>query len=139
MLFGDIVEENGKTIRENNLEKQHNIPLGALVEVKYNKWHGGGACSKIHARLWVVKCSRDCDGTPLYWLSKKAPTQDKMPVHIYYPEESWGQDDQKGLCLNENISRSVIEDWVGGFSEESLTVIEITDRLKDGYDSLSWD
>jgi hypothetical protein len=66
----DIVEENGKTIRENNLEKTHDIPIGTLVEVKYDEWYGDGACEKVHARLWVIGHSRDCDGTPLYNLSK---------------------------------------------------------------------
>lgn len=55
--FGDIVEENGKTIRENNMNKIHNIPLRALVET-----HDG-------MRLYVVEQGRDCDGALLYWLS----------------------------------------------------------------------
>lgn len=67
--FADIIEENGKTIRENNLEKTHDIPIGTLVEVKFDEWHGNGACEKTHARLWVVSHDRDCDGTPLYSLS----------------------------------------------------------------------
>jgi hypothetical protein len=57
VLFSEIVEENGKTIRENNMVKNHTIPLGALVEVENSK-----------IRLFVVHQGRDCDGTPLYWL-----------------------------------------------------------------------
>jgi len=49
--------ETGKTYREENNEKIHNIPLGTLVEV------GEGL------RLFVVQHDRDCDGTPLYSLS----------------------------------------------------------------------
>lgn len=52
--FGDIIEENGKTIRQNNIELEHNIPINSLVEVKYDQWHGDGVCSKVHARLWVT-------------------------------------------------------------------------------------
>jgi len=48
----------GKTIKENNLEKQHNIPINTLVEI----------ASLGGARLYVLGFSRDCDGTPLYRL-----------------------------------------------------------------------
>lgn len=106
----DIIEDNGKTIKENNLAKLHNIPIGTLVEVKWDEWFGGGACIKSHARLWVVIHSRDCDGTPLYVLSKwKDPATAKR-----------------------------FHEMEGGFGEESLTPIEITQELKDGYGALEW-
>ena len=65
-LLHNIKLADGKTIKEHNLELKHNIPIGALVEVKYDEWFGGGACTKVHARLFVSRHSRDCDGTPLY-------------------------------------------------------------------------
>ncbi len=34
--IADIVEENGKTVRQNNMERTHNIQLGALVEISYD-------------------------------------------------------------------------------------------------------
>lgn len=37
IVFGDIVEANGKTIRDNNRDIPHNIPLGAVVEVDFDK------------------------------------------------------------------------------------------------------
>lgn len=49
--------ETGKTYREENNEKVHNIPIGSLVEVENG------------LRLFVVAHERDCDGTPLYALS----------------------------------------------------------------------
>ncbi len=49
-MIHDIVEENGKTIKENNLEKQHKIQIDSLVEVKFDPWFGEGACWKVHAR-----------------------------------------------------------------------------------------
>jgi hypothetical protein len=53
----------GKTFREENSEKNHNIPLGTLVEV-------GEEISRYSGlRLFVVDHNRDCDGTPLYTLS----------------------------------------------------------------------
>lgn len=70
IFVSDIVEANGKTVRENNMAIEHKIPLGTLVEVKYDTWFGGGACERVHARLWVVGHTRDCDGTPLYLLGQ---------------------------------------------------------------------
>ena len=65
-FYGNLVEENGKTIKENNLNKEHKIPIGSLVEID-------DVC-----RLYVVNYSRDCDGTPLYNLchNKDDITQD---------------------------------------------------------------
>lgn len=61
VMVHDLVEENGKTIKENNLARAHNIPVGALVEVD----------DKGERRqLYVVYHARDCDGTPLYSLSE---------------------------------------------------------------------
>ena len=58
----DIVESNGKTIKENNLDKKHNIPIGSLVEfIGYENYEG--------VRMYIVSHDRDCDGTPLYSLS----------------------------------------------------------------------
>lgn len=64
MMIHDTVEENGLTIKENNLNRKHQIPIGELVEVipwdieARAKWEG--------IRLRVVAHHRDCDGSPLY-------------------------------------------------------------------------
>ena len=60
----DIVEPNGKTWRENNLAKNHDIALGTLVELIPSDYEEKGG-----VRLFVVNHSRDCDGTPLYDMS----------------------------------------------------------------------
>lgn len=65
-LIHNIKLNDGRTIKEHNMELKHNIPLGALVEVKYSEWFGNGASMKVHARLFVSRHNRDCDGTPLY-------------------------------------------------------------------------
>lgn len=75
VMVHDLKEENGKTIKENNLERQHAIPLGALVEIGLDgdtdwEWNG--------CRLYVVKYSRDCDGSPLYVLGPKDADRDWM-------------------------------------------------------------
>lgn len=64
-----IVEENGKTIRENNMEKQHDVPVGALVELVDKENYDEEDKRDVGCRLVVVNHSRDCDGTPLYDLA----------------------------------------------------------------------
>lgn len=76
IFIADIVEHNGKTVRQNNLETPHNIPLKALVEISYE-----GAEDEDEERqtcglrLFVVEHSRDFDGTPLYSLSTNKKAQ----------------------------------------------------------------
>ena len=106
----DTVEENGKTIRQNNRAIPHTIPLGTLVEVKYDDWFGNGACERVHARLWVVKHCRDCDGSPLYCLSR-------------WTEWSAARD----------------YGFVGGITEKQLTVIPLTPELIEGHGALEWE
>jgi len=118
VFISDIVEDNGKTIFENNMELMHNIPIDSLVEVKWDDWLGDGVCKKVHARLFVYKQGRDCDGTPLYWLSE-------------YNKE--GTD-----ILIDHFGKFSVK-LQGGFSEDSLTVIEITEDLKRGEGALRWD
>ena len=57
--FSSIVENNGRTIKENNLLKPHKIPIGTLVELASGE------------RLYIGEQIRDCDGTPLYTLCRR--------------------------------------------------------------------
>ena len=70
IFVGDVVEENGKTVKENNLEKQHTFPVGSLVEVL-------GPEDSKGLRLFVMRHSRDCDGSPLYrdWETDRKSTR----------------------------------------------------------------
>lgn len=65
----DYVEPNGQSIRENNYDRQHTIPIGAIVEVVYDDRDEDEDAQTFGLRLFVVNHSRDCDGTPLYDLS----------------------------------------------------------------------
>lgn len=116
MFMKDIVEDNGKTIFENNMEKSHNIPIDSLVEVKSDGWFGDGACIRYQARLWVVEHIRDCDGTPLYILSEeKANTRKELERYFGRKFHTYGP-----------------------FPEESVAPVEVTSELKRGEGALSW-
>ncbi len=107
-----INPKTGNTYKEDNLKIPHNIPIGTLVECKFDTWHSGGACAKYHVRLWVIRHDRDCDGTPLYTISR------------------W-----KGTWLE-------VQDFGGhhhGLPEEMLTPIQVTPELEAGHDALEWD
>ncbi|MDI6977294.1 hypothetical protein [Serratia sp. Se-RSBMAAmG] len=73
MNVSDIVESNGKTVKQNNMEQSHTIPLGSLVEIL-----GSENDDDTGLRLFVVHHGRDCDGTPLYGLSLKKDAKEEM-------------------------------------------------------------
>ena len=128
-FVGDIVEENGKTWRENREAIPHNIPIDTLVEVKYDSWYGNGACSKVRARLFVVEHARDCDGSPLYTLAA-VPQKDEVLSLI-----------DLRLQLPDFIRHQLdvaLRHIVTGFSESSLTPVQVTPALLDGHGAFKW-
>lgn len=106
VLVPNIVEANGKTVRENNLALAHKIPLGTLVEVNinYSEHHG--------IRMYVCHHGRDCDGTPLYSLW---PSNDISR----YVDDVQGNDDYARIQRVYNMKAE------HGFSDESLIVIKL--------------
>ena len=72
--------KTGKTYREENLEKTHNIPIGALVEVEIDDDYLDEP--KHGLRLFVVSHDRDCDGSPLYSLSFNKNWKEKSSQYI---------------------------------------------------------
>lgn len=58
----DPDDPQGRSYRQINLERKHEIPIGALVEVEDKDGHEDGI------RLFVVHHAWDCDQTPLYCL-----------------------------------------------------------------------
>lgn len=147
MSFGDIMEENGKTIRENRGALEHKYPVGTLVETTFEDWHSGGSCSVGIARMWVVSLDRDCDGSPLYSLSFHPPTcisgEAKTKIMLYYPEWEVGGPDHRnpgglpGTMFNEEFSRKQVEKWKTGYPEESLKPIEVTHDIRSGVGCLT--
>lgn len=60
VMFHDLIDPDdpqGRTYKQVNMEKKHNIALDSLVELESG------------VRLFVTRQGRDCDMTPLYWLS----------------------------------------------------------------------
>ena len=94
--------KTGKTWREENLEKVHNIPLGTLVEIDFDD---SGLENPVKGlRLFVVSHDRDCDGTPLYGLS----FHKNWSLDMYGPKLRFAAQSAKD----------------SGYSEETLKVIE---------------
>lgn len=86
----DPHDPQGRTWKQINAELTHQIPLGSLVELTSG------------VRLFVAYLGRDCDMTPLYWLTA---------------DSAWIGGDPE--------SPYVRTYWNGGYSEESLKVIKV--------------
>ncbi len=82
-------DPQGRTYRQINAAIKHNIPIGALVELESG------------ARLFVVYHSRDCDQTPLYYLSAEKDDIEQKVAGFRNPT------------------------WDGGWDEDALTVISM--------------
>jgi hypothetical protein len=118
IYVGDIVEENGQTITQNNLQKQHNIPLGSLVEIfstDDEKWNDPEGIQH-GLRLWVTGHTRDCDGTPLYALS--------FNKNAYAEFKNCERQAESGDKLVNHMKQYYRGQFDDGYSEESLIVIK---------------
>lgn len=80
----------GRSYREVNADRIHGIPVGALVEIESSG-----------VRLFVVYRGRDCDQTPLYWLS---------------PDKNDTVKERESFANH---------GWHGGYAEYSLTIVTI--------------
>jgi len=83
----DPSDPQGRSYKQVNAEKTHAIPIGSLVELPEG------------VRLFVASHERDCDQTPLYWLT---------PDYDDFVREREGWANPK---------------WIGGYSDTSLVVI----------------
>lgn len=63
-----LVEKNGKTIRQNNMQIKHGFAVNDRVRFFHDQWDQ-------HILAYVAILSRDCDGEPLYVL---VPDQNKV-------------------------------------------------------------
>jgi hypothetical protein len=76
--IADLVDQNdpeGRSYRQVNAAKEHQIPIGTLVEMETG------------VRLFVVKHTRDCDMTPLYCMSADS---DDTEEHLKgFANRSW--------------------------------------------------
>jgi len=119
VMFGDIVEANGKTIRENNQERGHRYPLGDLVQLEYNSYFGGACGSATYAHLHVVAHTRDCDGSPLYMLASKPPEEWEESFGITVEEYR-----ELGVMTQRHLLVSAMAHVEINFNEDCLTPIK---------------
>lgn len=67
VFMKDIIEENGKTIYENNMDRKHKFPIGTRVYFEHETITTCGP--KFEKGIFEIYSQyRDCDGTPLYSL-----------------------------------------------------------------------
>jgi hypothetical protein len=131
--------ETGKTFREENNELQHKYKVDDLVEIipSYEDCVYGGM------RLYIIGCTRDCDGTPLYVLGSKGmelhQTGFNLRPNVCYNFNSFSGFNEQSLKLikqSNNVSYDVYEyemfiDDKGSPFEINTWIPVATDRIKD--------
>lgn len=123
----DVVEANGKTIRENNNAVAHAIPLGSLVEINTPNYPDNGL------RLFVHSHIRDCDGTPLYVLTHRYDLVGQ-PVGTAYIRSLAEDPEQKALAektLTGFIANQREGATTGGYSESALITIRLNKEFEN--------
>lgn len=75
-FLGDLIGNDGRTIREANLAQPYELSVGDIVEIEIDHdWPGIIAADNIkvklqgRCRLYIVAQLRDCDGSPLYMMA----------------------------------------------------------------------
>jgi hypothetical protein len=123
VFIGDLVEENGKTVKENNLERVHNVPVGSLVEITYESEYEEPSERVKGLRLFVVKHSRDCDGSPLYSLSFSLTAQDDFDkIEEDIAQEKYKNEMEWRLLML--LKWQAMGKILNGYDEGSFTVIK---------------
>jgi len=118
VMVSDFVEENGKTIRENNLERIHNVPLGAVVSYQAEVFSDSKPCKvnlKGRCTLLVVGHMRDCDGSPLYVLSD-------LPVFFPLPSNPMDPTPEEGLFRQKMVYKFFAQFVQTGVRESAFIV-----------------
>lgn len=109
----DIVEANGKTIRQNNMEKKHKFKVGDLVEIvcncSDNYYAPGKHYKNCGLRLFVAVQSRDCDGSLGYYLSPQATDKTFDMKEFSVVMKAFLDKRDNRLSSNEEIQNAYVE------------------------------
>jgi len=118
-MFSDLVEENGRTVRENNLKLGHKIPLGSRVKVEvgvegaYNQASGTDRVP-VTMELYVVEHTRDCDGTPMYTYGTM-PFPPAKSAHDIFAPTYFGREPVYYRNYSEGYHETEVVEWDGEF------------------------
>lgn len=124
--------KTGRTYREDNLQRQHKIPIGTLVEIRHDlpQLEDG-------FRLHVVQHTRDCDGEPLYSLGRWGDDEDErghacltaLNDHGYPPKLIWhgcGYGEESLIVVDESSSLPCSKEDLEQTAKEYVTKVDAT-------------
>ena len=107
----------------------HSIPLYTLVELTQN-WGSSPEDQVKGIRLFVVRHSRDCDGSPLYDLSfdkTAAISYDAFNAEVENMKKMSSKNSPQNYalqCLNEKVLSSIAGKILTHISSDNIRVIE---------------
>ncbi|MEG0870019.1 MAG: hypothetical protein RSD49_01590 [Hafnia sp.] len=130
-FVGDLPMADGRTWRQQNLEKRHEIAVGSLVEVNSDD---NDPSFSDGLRLYVHSHTRDCDGTPLYCLTHEYRNIGK---------NLFGRDERPQVDPNKPETAIQVVLWHqalgsvrNGLPEGSLTVIKTAEAVAERFKEL---
>ncbi len=123
--FSNIVEANGKTIRQNNLERKHKYPIGTIVKFEVNESHEDNIFVKGTVQAYVCRQTRDCDGSPLYTMSLWNPDI-WSDIHPSLTPEDYDETlkNLSSFSQRRQIYEFLFKIWFNNYGEESLTEVK---------------
>lgn len=113
-----LVEKNGKTIRQNNMQIKHGFAVNDRVRFFHDQWDQ-------HILAYVSILSRDCDGEPLYVLVPDRNKVEKIQECERIISNKYSSDEDKQFANFERMTTTVFS----GYTAQSLEPIDVPGEL----------
>lgn len=115
--LSSMIEPNGKTVRENNLQILHSLRVGDKVSVFVEDY-------KQEIEVLVLDLTRDCDGETLYVLSPSSRVRENYPRWRRTIDDPFETEENKRYVHFEMMTAAILN----GYSRESLQLDSETER-----------
>lgn len=113
-----LVEENGKTIRQNNMQIKHGFAVNDRVRFFHDQWDQ-------YILAYVAILSRDCDGEPLYVLVPDRNKVERIQECERIISNKYSSDEDKQFANFERMTTTIFS----GYTAQSLELVDVPGEL----------
>lgn len=113
-----LVEKNGKTIRENNMQIKHGFAVNDRVRFFHDQWDQ-------HILAYVAILTRDCDGEPLYVLVPDRNKVEKIRECERIISDNHESAENKQYAHFEKMTTTIFS----GYTAQSLEPVDVPGEL----------